>query len=224
MPQTQPTQSSGIRIGLTGGLASGKSTVSRMFAEAGVPVIDADVIVHQLLAEDEELRVNIRSAFGEDVFTSQGQIDRKALGQVVFGHAEKRKLLESWIHPKVREAVQDFFTQHLQAHNHNHNHPMAVAEIPLLFESNLESMFDALVLVTADEATQINRFMAKGYSREETLKRLASQMPMADKIATIQRLGPPHTIIDNSGSLENTQDQIDQYTQYVKPGTEPISS
>jgi dephospho-CoA kinase len=181
------------RIGMTGGIGSGKSLVEGFLRELNVPVIDADAIVHQLLAEDEALKTAIRNHFGPQVFTPTGAGDRAALGQRVFANPTDRQLLESWIHPKVRASIDAFFQQH-------DAEPLAVAVIPLLYESGLQSRYDEIWLVVADEGQQLARLTEKrGLSETDARQRMAAQMPLSEK-------RQHHPIeIDNTQAPEETR-------------------
>ena len=188
------------RVCLTGSIASGKSLIRDILAREDVPTIDADNVVHTLLHDDTAIRMAIRDAFGDSVFSPSGEISRPALGAVVFADAEKRRLLESFIHPAVRQAMLDFFA----AHEHD---DFAVAVIPLFFESGLTAYYDAVWLVKADSDTQIERLVLnRGMDRSEAEARLATQMPFAEKLQQAQAM--PHAVIDNTGSIETTEAQV----------------
>lgn len=191
------------RIGLTGGIGSGKSLVGDFLKTQGVPVIDADTVVHQLLAEDAPVRTAIRETFGADIFTPDGRVDRPKLGAQVFAHPDRRRVLEGLLHPPTRVAIDRFFEAHAEA-------PLAVAMIPLLFESGLQDRYDETWLVVATEAQQMERLQAtRGLSREEALARIHAQMPLDEKKARAD------VLIDNTGSPEATQRQVSALLQHV---------
>ncbi len=201
MKNTSSVTPSVCKVALTGGIASGKSLVTEYLQQCGVATLDADAVVHQLLNEDTALKAKIYQVFGQDVFTSQGEVDRNALGQRVFSDVQQRKLLESLIHPKVRERVQAFF----QTHGHE---KLAVAVIPLLFESGLQARYDHVWLVTATREQQVERLMQhRGMSREEAEARIQSQMPLAEKLQQLKRCQNA-AIIDNTGTPEATRQQV----------------
>ena len=139
-------------------------------------------------------------AFGDAVFTPAGDIDRKALGGIVFNDPARRKQLESFIHPKVRREVEAFFTRHTSDR-------LAVAVIPLLFESDLEKYYDVVWLVKATKDQQIDRLVAtRGMTRAEALARINAQMPFEEKLKRAQ--GMPHAVIDNAGTKDQTEAQV----------------
>jgi len=191
------------RVALTGGIASGKSLVGDALRAKGVPVIDADDVVHQLLRENEGLKDQIRQEFGPDVFTPDGTVDRPALGRKIFGDVARRKLLESWIHPATREEIERFHQAHREA-------PLVVSIIPLLFESSLEDRYDEVWLLHTDEAVQLERLLQKrGMSREDALARIRNQMSMEDKIRRA-RQHPCYLIWENSAEPEALWRQLDE--------------
>jgi dephospho-CoA kinase len=190
------------RIALTGGIASGKTTVAEYLKQHGLPVIDADELVHRLLLEDKGLKTRIREAFGPEVFGPAGEVNRQKLGLAVFKDADRRKLLESWIHPKVRDAIERFYLENPDAGK-------AVSVIPLLFESNLEDRYDEVWLIETDETRQLDRLITRrGMRREDALARIQSQMPLDKKIRRAHA-HPCAKIIRNTGSPEALYRQID---------------
>lgn len=191
------------RVALTGGIASGKSLVGAFLKEHGIPVIDADDIVHQLLRESTVLKEQIRGEFGADVFDEAGHVHRPTLGAVVFADVTKRKLLESWIHPKTRDVIEQFYEAHADA-------SMGVSIIPLLFESKLEDRYDEIWLLESDEEQQIERLMqTRAMSRSDAEARIRNQMPLAEKRKrTMQH--PIYRILDNRGEPESLYQQLEQ--------------
>lgn len=192
-----------VRAGLTSSIACGKSTVLKQIQQLGVPTFDIDKAVHTLWATDTELLEKTRQLFGPGVFGEDGKIDRKKLGEIAFSDPEKLKTLESWIHPKVRQMMFRFFEDNAQA-------KLAVAEIPLLFESKMENLFDLIVVVKASLDQQIQRLMSRNsLTREQALARIQKQMPVEEKVQRAEALGG--VIIDNSGSVEETEAQVRQW-------------
>lgn len=190
------------RIGLTGGIASGKTLAGQYLESKGIPVIDADAVVHDLLQNDPTIQGNIRKHFGDVVFDETGAVNRQALGAQVFSNPEQRQLLESWIHPAVRQRVESFYQAHSQE-------ALGVALIPLLFESRLEALYDEVWLIAVDQATQLKRLTEhRGMSSAEALARIQSQMPLAEK----QQCLAQHTcgrLLLNEGSPEALYRQLD---------------
>ena len=160
-------------IGLTGGIACGKSTVLACFDQLGWETISADVIAHRLLLEDERVETSLRKEFGEEVFSSKGTIDKVRLGRLAFNDPSKRRWLEKLLHPLIRK---EWF------------HAVKVAkveciavELPLLFENALESEFDFVVSVFTNQRTQMHRLLERGLDKTEAEIRLAAQLPVEEK-------------------------------------------
>ena len=185
-----------LRIGLTGGIASGKSTVADLFAEHDVPIIDTDVIARQLVQLGMPALDEIRTAFGDAVFDSQGQLDRASMREVVFSDASRREQLESILHPRIRdEAI---------AQSGATNGPYQIIVVPLLVESPMRDLMDRVLVVDCDEETQLNRLLARDAGNEDQARRiLAAQASRAD------RLGIADDVISNDGDLETTRQQVD---------------
>lgn len=162
-------------IGLTGSIAMGKSTTTRMFAEAGIPTTNADAIVHQLLAEDKKTIAEVAARFPSAA--ENGAINRKKLGALVFGNEPELKALEAILHPKVR-ATEVAFILREQAKGAK----MVLLDIPLLYETGADARVDAVVVVTASPQVQRERVMAReGMTEERFQSILARQMPDAEK-------------------------------------------
>ncbi|MCP1125455.1 dephospho-CoA kinase [Bacillus sp. AFS018417] len=187
-----------VVIGLTGGIASGKSTVSQMFQGFHVPVIDADIIAREVVEPGKEAYNEIVTAFGKEVLGENGELDRPKLGGIVFHNEEKRLLLNGIVHPAVRKemnAQKDMYIREkAQA---------VVLDIPLLFESKLTGLVDKILLVYVDSETQLTRLMERNNFKEEEAKaRIASQMPLEDKITLADE------VINNNGTMEETKAQL----------------
>ena len=166
-------------VGLTGGIASGKSTVAARLRELGVPVVDADALAREVVAPGTPGLEAIVEAFGAGVLTPEGALDRKALGEVVFADAAARKRLEAITHPRIAAAGHA-----RMASLADHPAPYRVYEAALLVENGLHRAFPALVVVAAEEATQLTRIMARdGLDEAAARARLAAQLPLRDKIA-----------------------------------------
>ena len=166
-------------IGLTGGIACGKSTLAQGLRERGWHVIDTDRIAHQVLQQGEEAWKNVVDAFGPSILQPDQSIDRKVLGKLVFADPLLRAKLNEITHPAIRSVWQRERDERARTHP---TYSLAVM-IPLLFECELEQMFSAVWCVGASRATQMNRLRARGLSQLEADQRLASQMPVADKMA-----------------------------------------
>jgi dephospho-CoA kinase len=166
-------------IGLTGGIACGKSTLAEGLLARGWHIIDTDRIAHQLLQPGEEVWKNVVDAFGPSILQPDQSIDRKVLGRLVFADPLLRVKLNEITHPAIRSVWQREREERARTHP---THSLAVM-IPLLFECELEQMFSAVWCVGASRAVQLNRLKARGLSETEAAQRLASQMPVAEKMA-----------------------------------------
>ena len=179
-----------LRVGLTGGIASGKSTVARIFRELGAHVIDADGIARDLVAPGSPALVRIIQAFGQKVLGPDGTLNRAALGAAVFADAGKRHLLEGILHPPILEEID----RRLAEVERTDPRGVAVVEAALIFEIGREAGYDAVVVVWAEEDQQRRRLMLRDrLSAEEVGQRLAAQMPLAKKRRRAR------FVVDNSG-------------------------
>jgi dephospho-CoA kinase len=207
--------------GLTSGIACGKTTVLNMFREKGVPIYDVDSAVKEVWATDDELNARAISEFGltAEHLQPNGKVDTKKLGKIVFKDPAKRKLLESWIHPKVRAKMNAFIEQNRTTAK------FILVEVPLLFESKMEGLFDLVMTIRTNLEQQLQRLMNRnGLTQEEAMDRINAQMPLAEKVTKTEALNG--IILDNSGTLENTQNQVNtllaninagQYDGFIKP-------
>lgn len=167
-----------------------------MFEARGIPVVDADVVYHRLLAEDAELLAELRGAFGDEVFQPDGTLDRRALGARVFAHPAELARLGEITHPRVRVALVGDLERHAGA---TPPPPAVVAAIPLLFESRLEPLFDVTVVVDVPAAVQLARLLEReGIDEAEARARIASQMPLEERRARADHA------ISNAGPREET--------------------
>jgi dephospho-CoA kinase len=190
-----------LLVGLTGGIATGKSTVSAMFRALGCVVIDADLLAREVVEPGEPALTEIVRDFGAGVLQADGKLDRQALGAVVFGDADRRRRLEAITHPRIRER----FVRRLQALADERFDGIVIFDAAVIVESGNWKTMDQLVVVVADEATQIDRLRARdGIGREEALRRIGSQMPVSEKAKLA------HYVIDNSGDRGATEAQVRQ--------------
>ncbi len=182
-----------ITFGLTGGIASGKSTVARLFAQSGIPVVDADRVARRVVEPGSVALNAIVSEFGPEVLGRDGALDRSALGRIVFSDEKKRQRLNGIVHPEVKKlVVADLARLSIQGHE------LACYDVPLLFETNQDRLYRPVVVVTASDETRITRMVERdGLSREEAAARLASQMPLAEKVLRAD------VVIENEGDLES---------------------
>lgn len=189
-------------IGLTGGIATGKSTVSRLFESRGVPVIDADKISHSTTKFGAEGYHLILKEFGDEYLTPDLKIDRKKLGDLVFKHPGHKQKIESILHPLIQAEVQKQKLDHQEK-----GHLKCIYDVPLLFEGGLEKNFDETIVVWCDFEVQVERFMARNkINREQALLRISNQTPMAEKIKKATHC------IDNSGDELSLIYLVDQLT------------
>ena len=168
-----------ILVGLTGGVATGKSTVAMMFEQCGAAVIDADLLARQVVEPGKPAWREIVTLFGKTVLRPDRSLDRQALGNIVFHNPKKRRQLERIIHPRVAREQQRLVRRIAKGK------PRAVViyEVPLLFEAGVDKRVDKIIVVTADRETQVSRLKKRnGLSRAEALRRILSQMPLAKKI------------------------------------------
>ena len=167
-----------ILVGLTGGIATGKSTVAGMFKRCGATVIDADALAREVVEPGKPAWREIVKTFGKDVINPDRTLNRQALGVMVFGHPAKLRRLERIIHPRVaREQIR--LTKQAAR---NDPKTVVIYDVPLLFEAGIDTRVDTTIVVTADRATQIARLKKRnGLSRAEALRRIKSQMPLTEK-------------------------------------------
>ncbi|MCY7676694.1 dephospho-CoA kinase [Bacillus safensis] len=177
-------------IGLTGGIASGKSTVSQMIKEQGIRVVDADVIAKEAVAKGTPALQQIVQTFGEDVLLPNGELNRQQLGAIIFSDEEKRKQLNAIVHPEVRKEMLKQRDEGVAQQE-----TFVVLDIPLLFESQLESLVDRIIVVYTTPELQLSRLMNRNdLSEEEALNRIHSQQSLEEKCKKADRV------------IENTQD------------------
>lgn len=195
-------------VGLTGGIACGKSTVARMFREDhAIPVVDADLLAREVVAPGSDGLEAVVDAFGSEFLDAEGGLDRAKMGALVFEDPEKRKLLNSIVHPRIAAAGM----QAMQALQSDPA-PYLIYEAALLVENELQKMFGALVVVSLQPDVQLQRLMARDASTEaEARARIDSQLPLADKVAVAD------WVIDNGGTEEQTRARVaDVHTQLVE--------
>lgn len=191
-----------VRVGLTGGVATGKSTVSQMLSELGATVIDADAIARDVVARGTPGLDAVVAQFGTDMLDSNGNLDRPAMGRLVFGDASARRRLEAIVHPLVYERI-------VELEGQAPDDALIVHDIPLLAESGRADTFDAVVVVDAPPEVQIERMVRmRGWSEEDAIARLHAQASRADRLAVATH------VIDNAGLLEALRTRVGElYTE-----------
>lgn len=189
-----------IRIALTGGIATGKSTVARMFTELGAVVLDADQAARQVVKPGSECSRKLLSLLGPDCFDQDGELKRREVRERIVADERVRQEVSSILHPYIMEAME---TAWREQHNASGGRSVVILDIPLLFEKQLEDRFQLIILAHAPRDLQITRLVARdGVSPAQAEKTLFMQWPIDDKRAL------SHVIIDNSGSLEETRRQV----------------
>jgi len=183
-------------VGLTGGVASGKSTVSAMLRELGAVVIDADALAREAVAPGSEGLRAILAAFGPSILTAGGELDRPAMGAIVFADEEARRTLESIVHPRVRQRGAE-----LEADADPD--AVVVHDIPLLAETGQAASFDAVVVVDVPVETQVERMVSqRGMTREEAQARIAAQATREERRSVATH------VIDNTGTFEDLRERV----------------
>ncbi|MEZ4488426.1 MAG: dephospho-CoA kinase [Cyanobacteriota/Melainabacteria group bacterium] len=196
MSLTKKSKKGPFTLGITGTIASGKSSAGKILQELGVPVIDTDHIVHEILAQDPTVKKAVKDRFGEEVLTNEGKIDREKLGKVVFSDHEAKKSLEAIVHPATIMQCRKLIEE-------KNDNPVVAILVPLLFEARLESEYDEIWTIFTDEAILKERLAKRnGLDSVEIEKRLGAQMSQNEKVMRADH------VIDNSDSLENTRNQI----------------
>ncbi len=189
-----------MKIGITGSIACGKSEVCRYLQTLGFTVVDTDKISYLLTLKGNLCYNEIVEYFGEEILLETKEINRKKLGEIVFNDQEKKKKLESIIHPFVRKEIAEYS-----------NEGIIFFEVPLLFEAKMEDLFFKVITIYADLETQLKRLrMRNGYSKEEAMMRINSQMDLNLKKTKADY------VIDNSNSLEESYKQIDSILKGLK--------
>jgi len=185
-------------IGLTGGIATGKSTASKMLQELGYEVIDADTIVHELQAIGSSLLFEIANAFGSTVLHEDGSLNRGELGKMIFGNADARSKLDAIVHPAVRVEFEDRIRKSKV--------DVLFLDVPLLFEAGFDDMTDVNLVIRASKQMQLLRLkMRDGLTEQEAQARINSQMPMSEKVAR------GDFVIDNNGKMCELEEKIEKF-------------
>lgn len=201
-------------VGLTGGIGSGKSTVARLFAEFGVPVVDADQVARDVVEPGTDGLRELVATFGETILSADGRLDRKALGDRVFGDDDERRKLEAILHPRIgMESLRQLSA--LDAAGH----PYALYEAALLVETGRHETMGALVVVSVDAQTQRERVMQRDALDEtQAQARIDSQLPLADKVAVAD------FVVHNDGTLDATKTQVAEVHAALLARTEGAAS
>ena len=189
-----------LHVGLTGNIASGKSSAASFFAELGAHVIDADRVAHSLLKAGTPVYRKIVDAFGERILSSTGEIDRRTLGRMIFSDADKRFLLNSLTHPAVETEI----LRRIGELEQSASRGIIIVDAALMIETGGYKMYHRIIVVTCDPALQISRLTTRdGLTESEAGARIASQMPMEEKLKLA------NYTIDTSRTLEHTREQVE---------------
>lgn len=193
-------------LGLTGGIATGKSTVSRVFEEYHIPIISADEVARQVVEPGSVALNEIQAQFGQVYVNNDGTLNRQLLGTLVFGNSQKLDLLNQIMQPKIRAEIQR------QVATLKQRKPkLIVLEIPLLFEQHGNQLVDITMVVKVARQVQLDRLMARNQiSQHEALNRIHSQMSLAEKIKRAD------VVIDNAGTVEQTREQVVKWLENYK--------
>jgi dephospho-CoA kinase len=200
-----------LRVGLTGGIASGKSTVAAMLRELDCPVLDADTLGHELLEQGQDAYNEVVHEFGKEVLDAYSNVDRSKLGHIIFADAAKRVRLNQILHPRILDVVRKWFT----ALGHAGGTELAVVEAALIIEAGYRKELDRVIVCWCPPEQQLQRLVERGLTTEQAELRIAAQMPMEEK----RRLGDES--IDCSGSLDETERQV---MEVVKRLSQPATT
>lgn len=196
-----------LNVGLTGGIASGKSTVAKMLKERGAYLIDFDKIAHEVQQPGKPAWKDVVNCFGDTILGTDGKIDRSKLGNIVFGNKKNREKLNKMVHPYIyRKWYQ--LTKNITKKQKN---AIIISDVPLLFEGRMQHLFDVTILVLIDPEEQIHRLMKRnGYTEQEAKKRLKSQMPIREKMFLAD------IVIDNQSSIAETKEGVEPVWQDLR--------
>jgi dephospho-CoA kinase len=193
------------KIGLTGGIATGKSYVAEALRRHGIPVIDADAIAHGVMAGGTEAAAAIAARFGPDILAADGAVDRRKLGPIVFADSSARRELEAIVHPAIHRSI----TAGLRAFELL-GHDTVIVAVPLLFETGTAADYDRVIVTACTPARQVERLMARGLTEASARQRIAAQLPTEEKAARAD------FVINTDGSFEETDRQIAAFLETVK--------
>jgi dephospho-CoA kinase len=195
-----------LRVGLTGGIATGKTTVASMLRDRDVPVLDADPLGHELLEPGQAAYEETVAAFGREVLDAGGKVSRAKLGGIIFADAQKRARLNQILHPRILDILQKWFA----ALDEPEGPEFAVVEAALIVEAGYNRNLDKLIVCWCRPEQQLERLTLRGLSMEEVQQRISAQMPPEEKCKLADEA------IDCSGSIEETQQQVNRAVEKLK--------
>ena len=193
-------------VGLTGGISSGKSTVSSYLKQLKIPVIDADEVARKVVEPNSQGAIEIRKAFGSDVFEEDGSLNRQKLGALIFSNAENRQKLDDLLQPLIKIMILDEIEEY-----HQKGENMIVLDLPLLFEKQYEELCEEIIVVYVPKELQLERLMRRNqYTKQEALSRIDSQLSIEEKRkrATV--------LLDNQGTIQQLYQQVEQWLVETK--------
>ena len=193
-------------VGLTGGISSGKSTVSSYFKQLEIPVIDADEVARKVVEPNSQGAIEIKKAFGSDVFEEDGSLNRQKLGALIFSNAENRQKLDDLLQPLIKIMILDEIEEYRQK-----GETMIVLDLPLLFEKQYEELCEEIIVVYIPRELQLERLMRRNqYTKQEALSRIDSQLSIEEKRkrATV--------LLDNQGTIQQLYQQVEQWLVETK--------
>jgi dephospho-CoA kinase len=195
-----------LRVGLTGGIASGKSTVSAMLRDRNVPVLAADPLGHKLMEPGQSAYDEVVREFGTEILSEDAKVDRGKLGTIVFTDPAKRARLNWILHPKIIEAIRQWF----KSLDHPDGPEFAVMEAALIYEANVQRDVNRVVVCWCTPEQQLERLLARGLAEEQALRRIGAQMPVDEK----KKLAD--LVIDCSRTMDETRQQVDEVIEKLK--------
>jgi dephospho-CoA kinase len=195
---------SSITLGITGGIACGKTETGRILSAEGFKVLDSDFLAHELMQKGRPVYEKVIERFGDSILAEDGEIDRAKLGEKVFADPQAREALNRLVHPAVIKAAQEWIEE-CRASQED-----AAVLVPLLFEAGWTDGWDAVICVTAPEEQVFQRLEKRGLSKDEAQKRIAAQMPLAEKAARSD------FVIENSGTLESLRSRMVDLVERVR--------
>lgn len=193
-------------VGLTGGISSGKSTVSSYLKQLKIPVIDADEVARKVVEPNSQGAIEIRKAFGSEVFEEDGSLNRQKLGALIFSNAENRQKLDDLLQPLIKIMILDEIEEYRQK-----GETMIVLDLPLLFEKHYEKLCEEIIVVYVPRELQLERLMKRNqYTKQEALSRIDSQLSIEEKRkrATV--------LLDNQGTVQQLYQQVEQWLVETK--------
>ncbi len=205
---------SSYKIGLTGGISSGKTTVTELFSSLGIPIIDADLIAREVTAPGQPALPQISALFGKQIVDNHGQLKRRELREIIFSNPKKREQLEAILHPLIRQQILK------ESRDASRNAPYCILSIPLLLENHWQSVVDRVLVVDTPEQQQLQRTMQRDHIDEKSARAIFSS-----QISRQDRLHAADDIIENSGRISDLQEKVQQlHLKYLKLADKHLSA